>query len=192
MHFFILFITDKIEAAKALWIVGDDFVEELSYTLRAMKAPTDSRIDANRRELAQQQEPYIHKQYNVDTFTNTKNFVRENALARFNNAWMKALDVNPILPKIMVIMFGEEILKMLNYQGYGISVMIGKCIYWMIDKLSQAIETRKDALRRVRQGALSNGEPHIVWVPMLNKPPGSDRFKTNREKFNDILEKGSK
>ena len=186
-----IYFTDDVRACKDLWLVGDDFLKEMSYTLRAMKNSSEARPSSTAMARGNiTREPYIHKQYNVRPFTSSKKFSRENVLARINNSFVKALNENPILPKAIVFVLGDEILKLLNYNGYGISMMIGKTIYWLINKISRHIETCREALTIRKPGALTPGEPKIVWLNLLTRP-GVDQQTENREKFNSILKQAT-
>ena len=46
----------------------------------------------------------------------------------------------------------------------------------------------KDHLYKLRPGALTSGEPKIVWVKMLQRMRSADKVLTVRTRFNNILE----
>ena len=171
-----------MKAAKDLWIIGDSTMKELYYTLRAMK--TSARQGADR---AQALEPFIHRHYNVKEFDKTKQFARDNVMARIVNSFISALNENTKLPKFLVVIPDDEVIRMLNYTGYGVKVMLGKCIHWMMGQIDKEIDDRKEALALHRPGALTPGEPKVLWVKALERPR-RDRFELVRDKWNATLE----
>ena len=130
---FILFfiIVDEIAAIKDMWFLGDAFLKEMYHTLQTMKIrPGHDRSRPN-------YEPYLHKQYNVRSYYDLKNFSSENALSRIFNALIRGLEENArkLLPRYIVIILGEDFFRMINHTDYGVSLMIGKCLEWMMANL---------------------------------------------------------
>ena len=140
----IILFADNIEAVRNLWLLGDDFLREMYYSLRAMKQTehTGNKCREQRWEL------YIHRQYNMKEFDRTKDFARDNILARMVNASIQAVNKNPILPRLLIIIPNDGIIKLFKHTGFGfgISMMLGKCIHWFINQLEKTISIRKDAL----------------------------------------------
>ena len=131
-------------------------------------------------------EPYLHKKYNVRAFFNENNFSTENALAKIYNALVKVINENSRLPRAIVILPGTEFFKSINHVDYGVSLMIGKCIDWLILNIERMIHTRKLDLQQKGLGAVDQFEPKIIWLKMLN---AGDKAKLPLvAKFNAILE----
>ena len=110
------------------------------FTLRAMKAP--------RRKNSMQHDIHIHQMYNVKHFTNTGSFniLKEDAMTRFINVLIKALDDNHSMPRIIMLMLDHEFLFMLDHVEFGISLMIGKCLHWLVSQTDQEIRLKKTNL----------------------------------------------
>ena len=132
-------------------------------------------------------ELYLCQQYNVKHYYITSQFHRENALARLLNAFIEALNENKkTLPRLIIFMPDSEFLQMLNYYDYGVSLMIRKCLHWLITQIDRLITIRKDALWHRKPGAVLELEPKVIWVKMLVFP--SSRMDIVHAKFNVILE----
>ena len=132
-------------------------------------------------------ELYIHRNYNVKSLYDTDKYDRDNAMTHMLNALSDALQENPILPRMLVIVPDTSFLRMLNHTESGVSLMIGKCIYYLIKEVTEAISRRKEALLKVKPGAVTHREPKLLWLKMLEFP-GRDKYSMMRTKFNIILE----
>ena len=178
---------------KDLWIVGDDFSKEIYYSLRAMRMSA-SQHQQHQRQLQQQiiahrrleLELYIHRFYNVREFHLSKKYPRDHILARLVNAFIDGLNENPILPRIVLLKPDENIIQQIKYTGFGVSMIIGKCIHWLMNGVDDVINRRIQALSEKKPGALSSGEPIVVLVKLLERPT-RDQYELVRSKFNVFL-----
>ena len=74
---------------KDLWLVGDKYLKEMYYTLRALK-----KTDMQHRGRAMDNsppEPCLHRQYNVKSFNKTEDYAKDNVLVRTINALEDAM-----------------------------------------------------------------------------------------------------
>ena len=71
-------------------------------------------------------------------------------------------------------MLDDQFIHMFKHMGYGISVMLGKSLYWLINEVNKLIHTQKQALKRVKPRATCEGEPEIIWMKMLERPEYRD------------------
>ena len=131
-------------------------------------------------------ELYLHQKYNVKDYYVDNQFSNENALLRIHNAVVKAINDNSRLPRTIIIIPGVEFFKSLDHVDYGVSMIIGKCMDWLITNIECLIRTRKMDLFHVRQGAVEKLEPKIIWVSMITT--GQRNFQPLVGKFNAILE----
>ena len=111
-----------------------------------------------------------------------------NMLAHILNSIIKGLNASPKLPRLLIIVPENDILKFIVHYGFGISMLTGRCLNWLITSIVHAVEARKEEIRKCRPGALNNSEPKIVWVKMFDHPKVQDRMYAVREKYNNMLE----
>ena len=107
-------------------------------------------------------EPYLHQEYNVKPCLPKSQFSRENALGCLLNALIDALNENQHLSRIIVMVPDDAFLAMINQTSPGVSLMIGKCLHWLINQVDRAIETKKDALKFRKPGTLTDFEPKVI------------------------------
>ena len=81
-----------------------------------------------------------------------------------------------------------DILRFLDHYEYGISVLSGKCINWVVTNMERAIESRKEQLKRQKPGAVVPSEPKFIWVKMFNKVNGQSKMLAVRKRYNNVLE----
>ena len=180
---FILF-ADDILAMKDIWIIGDAYLKCLAYTLKAMKVSSKAQASSSNKP---RKEPYIHQQYNVETFYDVEQNV--NAMGRIFNSLMKALNDNRrSLPGLIIIIPGREFLEMLNFFDFGVSLMISKCLYWLIRKVDKTVQARHEALIAKKPGSVPDSEPKIVWAQISEHAINHrDRLSIIAAKYNSIL-----
>ena len=110
-----------------------------------------------------------------------------NPLVSIVNCFAEALNRFHLLPRFVVIIPDQDIIRAINYFDYRISKIIQRCIEWMVKELDRFIAARKDELTKKQPGAVVNLEPKVIWLKMLDRP-GTSRIMSIREKFNAILE----
>ena len=133
--------------------------------------------------------PYLFANYNMNAFMSgaiTSSLIH-NPMVRFVNCFAEALNRFHLLPRFMVIIPDQDIIKAINYYDYGISKIIQRCLEWVLCEFDCIIEARKEDLLKKRPGAVCALEPKIIWVKMIDCP-GASRVMSLREKFNAILE----
>ena len=92
------------------------------------------------------------------------------------------------LPRFIVMIPEDDILCFINYFAYGISMISGRCLNWLINEVDQVIEARKDHLCRRRGGTVNLSEPKIIWLAMMNRPNTSyDNMLAVHGKYNRNL-----
>ena len=164
------------------------------HTLHALKVGSAVQTAGNMShcqiEQLQSRELYIHRMYNVKTFYTTSPFTRENPLARMVNAVIRAINdpANIVLPKMICIFLETDFLKMMKYQDFGISMMIGHCLEWFFKQIMHIIDNRREDLKARWLGAVSHFEPKIIWVKMVEDREHRSSLSVLKEKFNAILE----
>ena len=143
-HISINFVGTVI-VAKDCWLVGDGFLNETFTSFMDLK--TDAKDGKT-------QMPYLYDYYNIAFFSENPLSCNTNVLSNLLNSVIHGLNtkINPEqgnvqLPRFIVMIPEDDILKFINYFAYGISTLIGKCLNWLVTQVDCVIESRKDQLR---------------------------------------------
>ena len=166
-------------ARNDLWIIGDDFVNNIYHALPAMNMTA---------KLKQKEVPYIYNYFNVKCFTSKPLSTTRSVPAHLVNCLIKALNEQKVLPRIIAIIPDWDILKYLNHNTFGIEDLSKSILLWMIKAMTKVLEVKKDRLFSLKPGALNPGEPKVIWAKMINRHKGYDDTLTVRRKFNTVLE----
>ena len=110
----------------------------------------------------------------------TKN---RNVIRRIKNNFIEAINKNLLLPKIVIIVLEEDLLKAINHYKVGASLAIEPCVHWLMSELHELSTKYKTKLptkaRKFRY-------PQFLWISAVFH----DGFKSGnyyREKFNTCL-----
>ena len=134
-------------------------------------------------------EPYLHQQYNVKMYTSDDKFNRDSSIARIFNALVKVLNDNTRIPRFILIIPGRVLFKAISYNGFGISMIMGGCIDWLLANMERVICTKNMDIQQLRTGAVNYFEPKVIWAKMV--PEGIHIREPSLalvQKFNAILE----
>ena len=107
------------------------------------------------------------------------------------NQVVKALNEigqNKRMPRFIIVIPDCDILRYIDYLGFGISHLISTCLESIIRKINNHIESRKDNLREKKPGGLRANEPKVIWTKTFTRPNMSSSLFSAVEKFNKILE----
>ena len=136
--------------------------------------------------------PYLHDYYNISFYMAKQSSLIKNVLTRMFNSLAEALNLNQganQLLRIILVIPDSDILKFVNHYTYGVSVITGRCLSWLINNFEREIEAKKEQLRKKKPGSVSQNEPKIIWVKMLDTPNTTySDLMACRKKFNSILE----
>ena len=155
-HFFI----GEIKALKGLWFIGDDAVTDSYHVFPAMK---------NEAVLAKRRIPYVFEFYNVSCFTTNLLSEMKDVLARLVNSFVKALNENVYLPRLVVVIPEDDLLHFIDHFCSGISLISSVAINWIVNQMERAVEAIKDYLQRQCLGAIAPNEPKFIWVKAISK-----------------------
>ena len=109
--------------------------------------------------------------------------------ARFVNCLIKAVNDATKLPHFVVVVPDLDLLEYLNHYSYGVEEVGDMLVTWVITKMKEAVNDKKDQLFKIKPGAIRNTELKFVWVKMLKRMRSSDKIFTVCSKYNDMLEK---
>ena len=143
---------------------------------------------ANKRNPSASCEPYLHQMYNIRNFDQCGKFRSENAMTHILNSLIEGLNEHQHIPRMVVIILDHEFLSMLHHTEFGISLMIGKCLHWLMSQVESVIEQKKCLLKHFKPGAISPLEPKLIWLKMMEKLNPSREMSMMKTKFNIILE----
>ena len=102
---------------------------------------------------------------------------------------MKAVNDNNKLPKIIVVIPNADLLKFVVEQDSdNVKHAIKSAINWIMVNMLRAIDTKCEWLQRKKPGAVTSGEPKIVWIKMMGKGKNARDVLCLRQKYNDVLE----
>ena len=106
-----------------------------------------------------------------------------NPLVRVHNALVTGMQRTATLPKMIVVVLEDDIIRHLNHNDYGATEMFGKVISYLELQLQNSILDLKALMPRKAKRV---GCPHIVWIA----PSIHQRYENNnlRKKFGNELE----
>ena len=115
--------------------------------------------------VAKRTPPYIEEEFNSSgLFMNTFNNVRC-VPARFFNLIIEALNKKPKLPKYIVIVPDEDIVRYNNlYEGSDAVKCTHKVLKYLVKEINKYVDARFEDLYRRKPGSVNKGEPKIIWL----------------------------
>ena len=178
---FIISIVGNPPAAKDCWFIGDKFLEQTFSTF------TDIRNEGNAGKI---NKTYTFDYYNVDYFAEHPLSTSRNTISNIRNAVVKALNkYKNKLPRLLVILPEDDILKFINHFSYGVSRITGRYLNWLITEIDKLVSGRREELRKRKAGSVGGSEPKIIWGRMMDRPNISyNDMLAVRIKYNSILE----
>ena len=136
---------------------------------------------------AKQKIPYLFDQYNVHCFTPSPQSLLRDVLVQMINCLIKALNDTLKLPRLIVVIPEEDLLKFIMKPSVSVSKMSAEAFTWLMNQVDYAIEAKKDNLTMRKPGAVVF-DPKIIWVKMINRIRRYIKTLANRKAFNETLE----
>ena len=177
-----------ISAYDMVWIPGDKFICQSASVLRQLFGLLDEEISESQssndgaKEIFQD-EGYISKNYDVEVFTSKSSNNMRSSLGRFINVMASALNAHVKLPKYIIVVMEEDVLRCINFSKPGVSEIYGRDLKWLAEEYHDMIMTCKENLpgkaRRFHY-------PQVFWVSL----PQHHNFGNNQlqHKFNQCME----
>ena len=162
-------------------MVGDAFLDRIYHELQTIR----SEAKPNKRA-----DPYIYEMYNVKSFYKSALSNNKDVPSRIINSLVDdALEENIHLPRFIVVVLHDELLTHINHYQTGLRAMIGGIINWVSNNICRAIDFRKKDLLKYRPGAVTPGEPKVIWTKFtsfnINRQNQNVEVKT---KYNDTMD----
>ena len=137
--------------------------------------------------LLNSSEGYISQHYDTTVICSgsiSKDLMNSNLIGRLYNNFVATVHEQVLLPKAVIIILEEDLLKSANHFKKGLSNFMHPCMDWIVSNLFRITTAYKEKLpsksRRFKY-------PQFFWVPAVLH----DDFNSGnryREKFNDVLE----
>ena len=179
IQFYVFSFVGEIKAVKSVWFMGDEFLLDIFHALQELRIQDHNSTGKI---------PYIYEFYNVVCLLTKDTIPMRNSFGRMLNGLVKGLSNTDQLPRFLLVIPDGDLLRTINFFQYGINMIIGKCLNWLINSIDRALETKKEELRRRHHGSVVAAEPKVIWVKMINKINGQSQILQARRKFNAILE----
>ena len=124
-------IVDKIPAYEKVWVIADDFGYR-SYEEHYKK---------------QRKQAYLKDHFDITAVVNGK-FTSTNpsTIGRLSNALVSMINKQELLPKYVIIVPDDDIIKSLKHRNYGISSTLGHLVDTVMTNFDKAVEIYKDYL----------------------------------------------
>ena len=174
------YLTGNIPALEDAWIVGDAFLREVFAVFQA------SRTSAN---LRQEELPFLYRRFNLFYFFSNP-LAGRNILLRILNSVIDGLNRHTFLPKYIIMLLDDNILRMMDLDSAGLTLQLERCMKWLAKQITGLIESRKEKMREMRPGALqeSDEQPVLIWIEYFEKPYMRQHLlQENRNKFNRAI-----
>ena len=85
-------------------------------------------------------------------------------------------------------MLDTELIQHIDHYDTGFRVLAGSLIDWIANNLTRAIEFRKTDLIPIRPGAVTMGEPWVIWTKFMTHSRGYNPFLSVKTKYNDTMD----
>ena len=153
---------------ESIWIVGDTFV--------ASSYEKTLHMDSVQKKL------YMRDKYDVFAFLNNSHF-DTNFLSRLRNVLVTAFNQNDKLPRIILIVLDNDLLRFINHRKFGVQLESATLQEWLLQEVNQVVNQR---FAQLPNKCIKPGFPHVVWFGL----PLHDVFIDNdlRIKFNHGFE----
>ena len=124
-------ITANIKTLNDVWIVGDDFLKDITHSLQDLKIKASA---------ANKALPYIYERYNISLIY--KSPLTSDAYSRILTAFTNAMNKKFKLPKYVIVVPDKDLLQEMNYFNFGISRLLGITTNWLAKQFEWMIYTR--------------------------------------------------
>ena len=174
--------SDDVTALQDIWFIGDDFLRVVYDSLKKLRSTAI---------IEKRNQPYLYMFFNVHGFFQKK-WSAVKGLARILNSFTEALNTKPRLPKYVIIVPEKDLIRDINFFGFGASDVFSAAIIWLATEMETKVRRRTMQLLEKKPGALSIDTPKFIWVKVLKRPYNSlqefNHIMALRNRFNNALE----
>ena len=143
-------------------------------------AASDERPDSELQKPMFQFNSYISTQYDVKVFASKSSNMMRSSLGRFCNVLANAMNDHDKLPKYIIVVVEDDILRCVNFVKPGVSEVYGRDLQWLANEYHEIIAARKENLPKK---ARRFHYPQIFWMALTqhhNIPNNMLRHKFNQ------------
>ena len=162
-------ITDQFRGRDPLWIIGDEFSSRTSHSLLNLD----------------EEECFTTRNFETTiTAANRFSNYQSNALVRIRNSLVKTINDRAELPKFLIFILEDDLIKNLGYNRTGAESGYSRVIDWLITEIKDVIEKAKQIMP---EKALRADYPYILWIC----PTSHMWYENNhsRKLFSTVLDK---
>ena len=123
--------------------------------------------------------------YEVKVFNDTSLSPITSAAARIHNKVVEAINKHSLLPKAIVIIMDDAIIRMVHHRDYGVSEIYGALVKNLMVGLHRLILSHKESLPTKSR---KFNYPTILWALCPLNKGFPESWNTFRKKFNNCLE----
>ena len=170
-----MYLQDYIAGYEKIWFFGDNFAFN-TFAKYYQQVPLD-RYDG-----------YIRNHYEVTGFMNSKYASQQRSmLARMRNLLPNAISNQPLLPKMVVIVPDDDLIRFMRHRKCGISNLnFQRVINWLMNEYERTLLAYKEKLHSKLKKVYY---PYFIWI----EAPLHSEFDNNRDReiFNAALKEVS-
>ena len=128
---------------------------------------------------------YCFNRFEVKDFFSSRHRNRsDNILTRLINELVRAFNGHSSLPKLIVVILDNDLIRNAKHEGYGISVHFGVLLEDLISEFDRVISEYKSFLP---SKAKREYFPHVIWIAMPTHRGFGENSNNKRVKFGESL-----
>ena len=105
-------------------------------------------------------------------------------ISGFRNAFVEAVNKEIVLPKAVILVFENDMIKSFDHLCLGISLLSGKCIEWLANQLHRLTVAHKEKLP---SKARKFKYPTFLWMQLPDHYNWGRKTAEARQKFNTCI-----
>ena len=167
----------NIPGCETIWVIRDKFIAESANQYFKLACNTLMKGSTSTGT-------YCGDHFEIKLFhaTSYNSYLRD-FMARICNTFAEALNKEKELPRAIIIVLNDDMIKYINLNGYGISMAYGRLLHYVFSEFNKMIATRKDQfpLKATREHF-----PELLWINL----PFHSAFTNNgqRNKFTKAMD----
>ena len=159
------FIIGEVHGAEQVWFIGDNFAARSLCKYFLLVNDCDDLTDKKENEpctsTGNSGKFFLTEHYEVKVFCNSKfSSATTNLLVCLQNTFVAAINKNKLLPKYIILVLDDDLIKYLNFSGPSVSQLLGNWLEWLTKQFTQAVYNRKKVLPTKAKNSTS---PCIYW-----------------------------
>ena len=166
------YFVGKIPARNSIWIISDEFGNN-SFEEYFKQRQLENNGNDN----------YMNENFEVTGYVTSRFGSNPSGIGRLRNSLVHAITKQVLLPKYVVLVPDNNIIKMLNHYRFGMSTALGRLIDYLMSEFDKIVKAQNEYLptKSKQEGKF----PHFIWI----HAPLHDNFTDNYErgKFNKCL-----